>query len=237
MKYFEKNQQIPPKQMEILKLLMEKPQKQNDLGQKLKITPPALLYHLDKMEYAGLIVKKTLYTIGNAKVNEIAINPTALQQIRKILGVKTTKMTLITGYGSLEMGYQLPDKALQLLKKIYKIDRVVCFTSDDAKSIREQKSKTERLRPIDFSICYNYNEYRVLDSEVYQRIESILSEELKDSDVLIDLTPLSKLYSFKMLEIANKYNLPCFYIGSDENNEDTLLWMSNMKIIGEINKK
>jgi hypothetical protein len=236
MKNSESTQMLPPKQIEILKLLMEKPIKQNELGQKLKITPPALLYHIDKMENTGLIVKRTLYTIGNAKVNEISINPTALQQIRKILGMKATKLTLITGYGSLDVGYRLPDKALALLQDQYLVDRIVCFTSKDAESIRAKKTKEENLKSIDRSFCYDYSEYRFLESSFYKTVESVLSEELQTSDVLIDLTPLSKLYSFKMLEIANRYNLPCFYIGSDENNNDILLWMSNMKIIGEIEK-
>jgi len=51
---------------------------------------------------------------------------------------------------------------------------------------------------------------------------------------MIDITPLSKLYSFKMLKKANKYGLLCFYVGQDEEGKDKLIWMSKVKIEGEI---
>ncbi|MCP6718679.1 MAG: hypothetical protein KJI71_00420 [Patescibacteria group bacterium] len=57
---------------------------------------------------------------------------------------------------------------------------------------------------------------------------------MKEADIIIDLTPLSKLFSFKLLELANKYLLPCVYLGIDKNEEDKLFWMGEMRIEGEI---
>ena len=57
---------------------------------------------------------------------------------------------------------------------------------------------------------------------------------METANIIIDLTPLSKLFSFKLLELANKYQIPCVYLGMDKEGKDKLYWMSNMKIKGEI---
>lgn len=57
---------------------------------------------------------------------------------------------------------------------------------------------------------------------------------MKVADIIIDLTPLSKLFSLKLLELANKYLLPCVYLGLDEEEKDKLFWMADMKIEGII---
>ena len=61
-----------------------------------------------------------------------------------------------------------------------------------------------------------------------------ISKEMENSNIILDITPLSKLYSFKMLEIANKYQISCVYLGMDTDSKDKLYWMSEMKIEGKI---
>lgn len=74
--------------------------------------------------------------------------------------------------------------------------------------------------------------YRDIKSEFFQEVENMLSEEMKSADIIIDLTPLSKLFSFKLLEVANKYFLPCVYLGINKKGNYELYSMSNMKIEG-----
>ncbi len=57
---------------------------------------------------------------------------------------------------------------------------------------------------------------------------------MTSANIIIDLTPLSKLFSFKMLELANKYFLPCVYLGINKEEVPELVSMSNMKIEGSI---
>lgn len=226
---------LPKKQIEILRLLHQGPLKQNELMKKLGITGPSLLYHLERMEKNNLIKKKLIYQIGNAKNNEISIDPMAMQYIREILGQSISKTTLVTGYGIDQNAMVLPDNALRLLKKnYYKINRIVCFTTQDAKKKRDLIAKEQKLLEPNRTEIFEYKEYRYIESNFYKNVEKLITEEIKISNVILDLTPLTKLLSFKFLEISNKYNLPCFYMGLNEKEEPILYWFSEMRIQGQI---
>ena len=226
---------ISERQKQILKALMDKSFRQNELQELLGITSPGLLYHLNNLEKYDLIIKETIQQIGNAKINEISINTFQLQRIREILNLKIKNCTLITGFGELGTGYQLPDASSELLKKHhYKINRIVCFTTKKAEAIRNEKLKEEKLVKIHHYYHYDYEEYRNLNSSFFSDVDGIILEEIKEANLLIDITPLSKLYSFEMLKKANKYGLLCFYIGQDEEGNDKLIWMSKIKIEGEM---
>ena len=93
----------------ILNLLFEKEYQQKDLQEALKTTAPNLYYHLNKLEELDLIKKKTLYEVGNVKINEISLNPASRQQVRKIIGKEVNNYVLITGFGVLKTGYRVPD--------------------------------------------------------------------------------------------------------------------------------
>ncbi|MBD3214400.1 MAG: ArsR family transcriptional regulator [Candidatus Lokiarchaeota archaeon] len=225
---------FPETQIKILELLFEDEYLQGDLKEKLATTGSNLHYHLSNLEKNNLIIKETVYQIGNAKQNKIRINPTARQIVRKTLGHKLENFTLITGYGSLGEGYKLPQVSYNLLKQInYPINRIICFTSQDAIEKRKEKIKNDVLSEIKVNLNYKYEDYRHIDSNFFNEIENIINNEIKNSDIIIDLTPLSKLYSFTLLKLANKFKLPCFYIGLDKNEDYELINMTNMKIYGE----
>ena len=143
---------------------------------------------------------------------------------------------MLTGFGELADGYKIPDEAYALLQnKHYKIDRIVCFATEKAKAIREEKELSENLVKIDkYYADYDYKDFRNPDSRFFQEIDSILREELKISDLVIDITPLSKLYSFEMLKRADQFKLACYYIGKDENEQDIVIWMTDIKLQGEV---
>jgi len=221
-------------QIQILNLLFEKEYLQNELQKALKTTAPNLHYHLTRLEEFKLIIKETLHQIGNARINRIYLNPFARQYVRKILGFEVKDYTLITGFGILGTGFRLPDLVLKILKEnYYPISRIVSFSSRDALKKRKEHQKQENLVKIDRFIKYPYEDYRNIHSGFFKEVEGILSEEIKSADIIIDLTPLSKLYSFKLLEIANLYRLPCVYLGMNKDGSYDLLSMSNMTI--EIN--
>ncbi len=218
-------------QIKILNLLFKKEYLQNELQKELKTTAPNLHHHLTRLEKYNLVQKKTLHKIGNAKINSISLNPSSRQHIRKILELKVKNYTLITGFGILGTGYKLPDLVLEILREnYYPISKIVCFTSKDALKKRKEHQKQENLINFNQIIKFPYEDYRNITSEFFQKIEGILSEEMKSSDIIIDLTPLTKLFSFKLLEIANLYNLPCVYLGINEEGNNALLSMSNMRI-------
>lgn len=222
-------------QTKILNLLFEKEYYQNELEKVLETTAPNLHYHLKRLEEKNLIKKETLYKVGNARINRISLNPVARQRVRKTLGIKIKNYTLITGFGELKTGYRVPNLVCEILRKYkFSITRIVCFTTPEAFKKREEYQEKEELLKINKLIQFPYNEYRRIDSDFFRDVETILSEEMKTADIIIDLTPLSKLFSFKLLELSNKYQLPCVYLGLDENNADKLYSMSNLIISGEV---
>ncbi len=223
------------RQIRILELLFEKEYQQKDLQEALDKTAPNLHYHLTRLEEIDLIRKKTLYQVGNVKINSISLNPAARQQARKIIGKEVTNYTLITGFGKLGKGYQVPDLVFKELRKYnYPITRIVCFTTKESKVIRDKHVEEEGLVSIDEYFPYDDLEYRHIESEFVQTTEIKLSKEMEKANIIIDLTPLSKLFSFRLLELANKYLIPCVYLGLNKEEKPKLYWMSNLKIEGTI---
>ncbi len=225
--------QITKNQFKILQILQNGPIIQQELAKILGISPPALLHHLEPLEFKNLIIKKTISQIGNAKKNEITLNPLAIQQIREILGLNINKFTLITGYGKI-FKEQMPDFSVNALKKYYIIDRIVCFTTPESKREREKITAEKKLLNPDKTFEFPYEAYQYLDSPVFHQLETIIAEEMKNANVILDLTPLTKMLSFKMLEYANKYAVPCYYLGKNKENQDYIYWFTNMRIQGEI---
>jgi DNA-binding MarR family transcriptional regulator len=223
-----------PRQQEIIQLLLSKPYIQKDLQHVLGISSPGLLYHLNKLEVLKFIRKKTIRKVGNAKINEISLEPLQLQNIRTIFNIETPSCTLLTGFGELATGYRIPDEAYALLQnKHYKIDHVVCITTKKGKKIRKSKQAAENLIEITrYYADYEYNDFRNLKSRLFSELDEILRKELVKSNLVIDITPLSKLFSFELLKRANEYQLACYYLGKDEDGEDSLIWMTDVQLTG-----
>ncbi len=223
------------RQLQILRALFENEYQQKDLQKLIDTSAPNLHYHLSKLEESGLIRKETLYKVGNVKINSISLNPATRQKVRRIIGLEVENLTLITGFGELKTGYRVPDLMHGILRKYhYHVTRVICYTTVDAKQIRLKYKDQENLMDIDEFVLFPYEEYRYLKSALYQSLKMKLSKEMEVADIIIDITPLSKLFSLKLLELANKYQIPCVYLGMDEKGKDKLYWLTNMKLQGKI---
>ncbi|MFX0101556.1 MAG: winged helix-turn-helix domain-containing protein [Candidatus Hodarchaeota archaeon] len=212
------------KQVRIIKLLLDKPYLQKDLAQRLGISGAGLLYHLKKLENEELITKNTKIQVGNVKIKEISININGLQRARKIAGIEKKEWTLISGFGKdsqLGKPFKLPSIAKQLLTDHgYKISKIVAFITPESNI-----NAAKELETIDRVITYNYVDYRNGDSELMNKLEFFLQEEQKIADLIIDLTPLTKLLTLKLLELSYKFKIPSFYLGKKKNDDDYLMWI------------
>lgn len=230
------NKQFEPtgKQITILLLLLQKNYIQKDLQKALKMTSAGLLYHLNKLEEFNYIKKKTLQRFGSAKINEISIDPIRLQHLRWDFNIKTEGTTLLTGFGELNDGYMIPDESLSLLSKShFNITRIVCITTRKGKNIRLKKQKEKNLnRVAKYYSDYEYLDFRNINSPFFKELDNLLRKELFTSNIIIDITPLSKLYTLELLKRANYYKLACFYIGKDENGDDSIMWMTDVQLNG-----
>ncbi|WP_371805349.1 winged helix-turn-helix domain-containing protein [Candidatus Lokiarchaeum ossiferum] len=223
------NYHLNDKQLHILALLEKKPYQQKDLAVAIGISGAGLLYNLNKLEEADLITKKTLATVGNVSLNEIAIHPNAIQRVRSLLGISKDHYTLITGFGldspTFGPSYEIPLKSKALLQKEgYVISRIVAFVTPKS-NLKDAK----KFETFDVVHEYPYLEYRNDDSSIFQNLESLIQSEQKDSNVILDLTPLTKLLTIRLLEISVKYKIPSFYLGKTTGDEDFLLWVFSAK--------
>ena len=57
-----------------------------------------------------------------------------------------------------------------------------------------------------------------------------------DSDLLIDLTPLTKLFTLILLESARKYELPCYYVEYSKQGDIKLFNLTESEINMEISE-
>ncbi|MCF2141278.1 MAG: hypothetical protein K9W44_14565 [Candidatus Lokiarchaeota archaeon] len=98
------------------------------------------------------------------------------------------------------LGHRIPDIVFNALRRLnFPITRIVCFTTQDSKVIRDAKEKEEKLIKVEkYHYQYRYREdFCNLDSKLYQHdLDHILREELKSANLILDLTPMSKLFSF-----------------------------------------
>ena len=216
------------KQKQILSLLLEHPFQQKELATEMGISGAGLLYHLNKLEDDGIIRKITTAQVGNVSINEISLNPNAIQQVRAILGKKTRKYTLITGFGidNLKTEYyssNIPVQAKNLLEdEGYQLSRIIALITEDSNLNRAQK-----LVKIDEVLKASYEDYRNIRSTFMTRdLEFMIQKEQKQNDLIIDLTPISKLLTLKLLEISHQYSIPSFYMGMNEKKEYNLIWVN-----------
>ena len=224
MLYQNEEKKLPEKQKKILQLLLKTTYMQNELAKAVKISGAGLLYHLKLLEKNGIIHKKTITKVGNVTLNRISINANSVQKVRKILGLTKKNFTLISGFGKdSELGqpYTIPATAKLLLgKEDYNIQRVIAFVTPESNI-----NKAKEILKIDRFIEKSIQDYRNPDSELMNKLELIIQEEQKEAEIILDLTPLTKLLTIKFLEFSYKYDIPSFYLGKKESGENSLIWL------------
>ncbi|TFF87649.1 MAG: hypothetical protein EU549_04355 [Promethearchaeota archaeon] len=71
---------------------------------------------------------------------------------------------------------------------------------------------------------HDYKLYRSYKTDAFEDLKATILAEIQEFRVILDITPLSKLYSFKLQEYSEKYNIPSFYIGKDKDDNNHLIW-------------
>lgn len=215
---------LTPKKKKIIQILLKSPILQKNLAIQLKIKPSTLHYHLSELKKLKLILIEEVDSFGSVVINKIRINSIFLNQFRSFFKIKSKNITLISGIGL--HGIEVPYKTLKMLENLfYKINRLVCFVTKESLKSKKENLEPEKRYDIDKTIMYEYSDYRNLESKFCKDIESILGIELEKADLILDATPLSKIFSLKILEIATQFRMPCVYLGLDDNNKDKLFWL------------
>ncbi|WP_371805695.1 hypothetical protein [Candidatus Lokiarchaeum ossiferum] len=222
---FNFNSQFTPTQtqIKILELLAQKSHQQKVLGQKVGIAPSTLGYNLGILEKVYLIQRKTLHQIGNVAIKEISLHPKARQKVRRMLGKNVDDYTLITGFGKdneLFQSHELPMEVCSRLKKIgYSIKNIVaCITPES------NVEGAQKFVEITECLSYPYNEYRNDETEFFTQLAAVIEKYNQTTNVILDTTPLTKLFTLKLLQISIKYQIPSFYLGKDAREQNRIIW-------------
>ncbi|MFX0099752.1 MAG: winged helix-turn-helix transcriptional regulator [Candidatus Hodarchaeota archaeon] len=211
-------------QLKILGLLLKKPYQQKELAEAIGMSGAGLLYHVNILEKRKLIKRKTIATVGNVSLKEISIHPNAIQRVRLLTGVELSSYTLFSGMGKDFKDWEpstIPVTVKNLLEKEgYKISRIVAFITEES-NIENAK----KLVKIDRTIEYPYFDYRNESSEIFLNLETIIQGEMRNANIILDLTPLTKLLTIKLLELSTKYHIPSLYLGKNDKGDNYLLWI------------
>ena len=65
-----------------------------------------------------------------------------------------------------------------------------------------------------------------MDSDVIQQLDYMLMEAQQSQDLILDLTPLTKLLTIKFLAYSTKFHIPSFYLGMRGLTEYEILWIN-----------
>jgi len=203
-------ERITPTQKKILQLILQGYKEIRQITKEMGMSRNAIHYQLRRLEERDLIKKKTLINVGNVSVGIVELNFLRMEDIRSILGLQAEGNALLTGctwnprYKD-DSTLKLPDNSKMLLEREgFKINKVICFTTSEARDRRA----TLDLPEFDY-VIHDFASYQSFN--IKQSILKVLRENLEKHSVILDMTPLTKIFSIVLLELAHEYGLPIFY--------------------------
>jgi len=144
----------------------------------------------------------------------VKIKPEYVQAIRITLGYKAP-YCLISGYtwnpqrpDDLEPLKNYVDAIDKLAREGIKVEYIVCFTTPEA---QEKRRKHEVKPEPDEEIALPFSVYQSDYLKLKREIISIINRLIYQYEPILDITPLTKLYSDILAEISEKYHLKRIY--------------------------
>jgi DNA-binding transcriptional ArsR family regulator len=167
----------------------------------------SLNHHLGLLERDGVVLqRKTSREVLNR------VNPKFIQRLRERFGIRRP-MALISGYtydpskGDVSTLGVLQDAVESLEKEGKSVVWTVAFTTPIAsKEIRRMDYRAgDEEVPLEFEV------YQTQQEEIKLKIRDVIEQLLPNYEVILDLTPLTKLFTIVSLSLAGEYGLRGFY--------------------------
>jgi len=167
----------------------------------------SLNHHLQMLAKQGMVTQERR---GKELIN--LVNPIHVQLLRKRFDVKTGTI-LISGYTFNPEKpdpdtLKVPQRAIHILSgQGIEIEKTVAFTTPLA-AVEAEKAGIKRAdeeKIFDFDVYLNHPE-TIRDS-----MEKTITSHLSKTGIIIDLTPLTKLFSIVGLSLARHYHLEAVY--------------------------
>lgn len=177
----------------------------------------SLNHHLSILHREGLIIQERR---GREILNRV--NPRHSQELRAKLKINAPKI-LISGY---TYNPEKPEiKTLEILQRAIefleregiKIEKTIAFTTPLAK----KKIRETEYRRGDTEIVIEYDDYSNAPEKIERAMREVIDENIAVSEPIIDLTPLTKLFSIVALSLAKEYGLRAFYHAGNR-----VVWLS-----------
>jgi len=174
------------------------------------------------LEERGIIIREK----RNRRVH-LKLNPLYAERLRAELGVKA-EYALISGFTynpkhprNIKPLFTAIDAVKLLSKKGYKIQTVYCFTTPEAASKLKLIGTPPWFKP---TVKAEPWEYYITDyKKILTNMENTIKKLVTKYTVIVDLTPLSKLYTLAAYKAAEKYYLPAIYHPEEDGK---IIWVS-----------
>jgi len=168
----------------------------------------ALSLNSKSLESRGIIERITI----NRKVY-IKIKPQSVTIARKTLNIRAPNL-LISGYTWNPANPEdlIPIKnyidAINKLKNEgIGISKIICFTTPQASN---KRLELEIKPDPDMEVKIKFKDYQTNINLIEEKLKEIIENEIWNYNI-IDVTPLTKLFTIAAIEIAKKYNLKAIY--------------------------
>lgn len=144
----------------------------------------------------------------------VEVEPTYICRLRRQLGIRA-EFCLISGYtynpdrpDDLTVLRNYVDAIEKLKAEGISVGRLVCFTTERAREMRVKHG----IKPDpDAEVALNFEVYQSKYDELRQIVREVVEREVKDYDPILDITPLTKLFTDVLAEISEKFEIPRIY--------------------------
>lgn len=200
---------IEGRKKEIIKKLLTKEKASiSYLASVLKMPRSSLNHHLFMLEKIGAIRR---YREGREVINRV--NPKLVQKFRNEFSIEKPKL-LIGGYTydpakQDEKTFEVLQRAIEILKKEkgIEIKKSIAF----ATPLAAEKIKETNYKEGDEVIKFDFEVYQERPDIIESNLREIIEKNISSYEILIDLTPLTKIFSIVSLSLAKEYGLKPFY--------------------------
>ncbi|MCD6409964.1 MAG: hypothetical protein J7L98_06535 [Candidatus Verstraetearchaeota archaeon] len=208
---------LSPVQQVILKTCLERggsvslSELKEEIEKVVKYRPVAALSQNSKaLEHRGYI-----YRTSERRRITIHVNPAYAEPLRKVLGLEAPK-ALLSGY-SLRDGGELELTFQETLKKLnaegVSVGYVYCFTTPEASAkLKEKPFNEEKPLPLDV--------YSKDPEKLREEIMAVIDQLVLKYTVILDITPLTKLFADVLAEASATYKLPRVFVTPEK-----LVWL------------
>ncbi len=141
-----------------------------------------------------------------------SVEPIYIQRLRVKLGMNAPK-ALISGYtfhpnNPDTRTLRVVERAVNLLKKEgVNIDRTIAFTTPLARGKIREEGVMHGDEEIEFEIEVYQNDI----NKIKKRMKKVIEKNLLNYELIVDLTPLTKLYTIVALSFAKEYGVKAIY--------------------------